>query len=529
MKVALAQVPLFLGDFDRNCDQVLNILKKTGNKADLVIFPEGGLWGYTPKDFLYQDTYFKIQEKKFQIIQKHLAKGLGLLLPSFIKSKDKTYNGVFLFEKNKKPLFFKKRFLPDQGVFFESRYFERGEAEKKNFHWKNQEVQILICEDLWQISTNGTRDLLIAVNASPYTDQKQKNRLKKMRELTKKHKCPSVYLNRIGAQDSLIFDGGSFVLNHEGEVIWQGSFFKPDFKILNIPKKNQNKTKQHKKHKTKPFLNIQEQREQALILGIKDFFLQTGFSKAIIGLSGGIDSALVTYLAVKALGKQNVRAYFLPSSYTQAISFKIVQHLKKTLKIQVMEKNITPLFNTFSKWFFNNKSCLNPLTLQNLQSRLRMLILMSSANESSSLLLATGNKSEIITGYSTLYGDLAGALCPIGDLLKTQVYDLAHFINKKTKVFPKELFSREPSAELAPKQKDRDDLLPYDKLDPLLERILKNQTPQSLEEKALRELIQKQEFKRVQAPPILKVSERDLGESWKYPIAHKFPVYTDPV
>jgi len=409
-------------------------------------------------------------------------------------------------------------------VFFESRYFERGVAEKNCFHWKNQKVQILICQDLWQISPNGTRDLLIAVNASPYTDQKQKNRLKKMRELTRKYKCPSVYLNRIGAQDNLIFDGGSFVLNQDGEIIWQGLFFKPDFKILNILQKNQSKTRQHK---TNPFLNLQEQREQALILGIKDFFFQTGFSKAIVGLSGGMDSALVTYLAVKALGKKNVHAYFLPSSYTQAISFKIVQHLKKTLKFQIIEKNITPLFKVFSKSFFDNKSCLNPLTLQNIQSRLRMLILMSSANESSSLLLATGNKSEIITGYSTLYGDMAGALCPIGDLLKTQVYDLAHFINKKTKVFPKDLFSREPSAELAPKQKDRDDLLPYNRLDHLLEKILKNKAPQSLEEKALRELIQRQEFKRVQAPPILKISERDLGESWKYPIAHRFPFYTD--
>ena len=331
-------------------------------------------------------------------------------------------------------------------------------------------------------------------------------------------------MNRLGAQDSLIFDGGSFALNSQGEVIWQGAFFKTDFKILRISKKDRLKKTRKQNKKTKHFLNLQEQREQALILGIKDFFFQTGFSKAILGLSGGMDSALVAYLAVQALGRHNVTAYFLPGPYTQDISFKMVQQLEEFLKIQKIEKNITPLFETFSSWLFDKKSCSNPITLQNIQARLRALVLMSLANESSSLLLATGNKSEIATGYSTLYGDLAGALCPIGDLLKTQVYDLARFINKKTQVFPKPLFLREPSAELAPKQKDRDDLPSYDKLDPLLEKIFKNQNLLSSKEKKWARRIQNQEFKRAQAPPILKVSERDLGESWRKPIAHKFSI-----
>ena len=524
MKVALAQVQFFLGDFDQNCEQVLKILKTIENRADLLVFPEGGLWGYPPKDFLYHDRCFKIQEKKLQGIHKHLTKGLGLLLPAFVKNKDKIQNGVFLFEKNKKPHFFSKEFLPDQGVFFESRYFEKGKAEKNFFYWKKKKVQILICEDIWKVSPRETADLLITVNSSPYTDQKQKNRLKRMKQLVKKYKCPSIYLNRVGAQDSLIFDGGSFALSSQGEVVWQGAFFKTDFKILRISKKDQLKKTKKPNKKTGYFLNLQEQRKQALTLGIKDFFFQTGFSKAILGLSGGMDSALVAYLTVRALGRQNVKAYFLPGPYTQDISFKIVRQLKILLKIQLIEKNITPLFESVSNWLFDKESGSNPLTLQNIQARLRALILMSSANESSSLLLATGNKSEIATGYTTLYGDLAGALCPIGDLLKTQVYDLARFINKKTQVFPKSLFLREPSAELAPKQKDRDDLPSYDKLDPLLEKIFKDQNLQSSEEKKWARRIQEQEFKRTQAPPILKVSERDLGESWRKPIAHKFSI-----
>ena len=328
----------------------------------------------------------------------------------------------------------------------------------------------------------------------------------------------------MGAQDSLIFDGGSFALNCQGKIIWQGKFFQPDFKILNIFQEDSARNVGQKAQKVKPFLSLQEQREQALVLGIRDFFFQAGFSKAHLGLSGGMDSALVAYLASQALGKNNVKAYFLPGPYTQKISYKIARQLSKRLKIHMTEKNITELFESFVKFFFDEKRDVKSLTLQNVQARLRALILMAEANESSSLLLATGNKSEIATGYATLYGDLAGALCPLGDLLKTQVYDLARFINQKKEIFPKSLFLREPSAELAPQQKDRDDLPPYNKLDPLLEKICKGMDPESSEEKKLIQLIQKQEFKRAQAPPLLKLSEFDLGESWRKPIVHKFSV-----
>ena len=515
MKIALAQAHLPLGDFNQNCRQILDILKKTGNQADLLVFPEGGLWGYPPKDFLYQDLYFKIQDKKFQIINKSLKENLGLILPAFVKKPNNSIqNGAFLFEKGKKALFFPKEFLPNQGVFFESRYFAPGQTEKNVFHWKNKKIQILICEDLWRADLKGSADLFIVVNASPYTDKKQKNRLKKMRELTKKQKAPAVYLNLVGAQDSLIFDGGSFALSQKGERIWQGAFFEPDFKILDISKPAPAK-------KIKAFLNLQEQREQALLLGIKEFFAQTGFSKAILGLSGGMDSALTAYLAAQALGSANITAYFLPGPYTQKISYKIAHQISQRLKIQLIEKDISSTVASFTKWLFNKKA--SSLTCQNVQARLRALILMAFANESSSLLLATGNKSEIATGYTTIYGDLAGALGPIGDLLKSQVYDLASFINKKAKVFPQALFLREPSAELAPKQKDQVELAPYKQLDPILERIFKDQKLHREEKKWLN-LVQKQEFKRAQAPPILKLSERDMGESWRKPLAHKFTV-----
>ena len=520
LKVAIAQTDFFLGDFEKNCQKALGILKQAQKaNSDLLLFPEGGLWAYPPKDFLYQDIFFKIQAQKLKLLQSHLPKGLGLLMPAFIKSKKKLQNGVYLYENNKKPLFFAKEFLPDQSVFFESRYFQSGKVKNNFFYWKKKRIQILICEDLWHDPKMQKPDLLISLNASPYTDQKQKNRLQQMTRLVRKQKCPAVYLNGVGAQDSLIFDGGSFVLNEKAQLLWQGAFFKPDFKSLSIFE-----TKLKKK-KSWNFLQKEEQKKQALVLGIKSFFSQTGFSKAHFGLSGGIDSSLVACLAVQALGPKNVKAYFLPGPYTQKISYKLSQQVAETLKIPLIEKNITSLFHTFLEGFFGGKSSLQSLTKQNLQARIRALCLMAIANQTKSLLLATGNKSELAVGYSTLYGDMAGALCPLGDLLKTEVYKLAKHINKRTKIFPQALLRRSPSAELAPLQKDEDELLAYPKLDKLLKTLLTNKDfVPSKEEKQWIQRIHRQEFKRRQAPPILKLSESDLGESWRRPIAHKFPL-----
>ena len=522
LKIAIGQTDFYLGDFEGNCQKALKTLnqaKKT--KSDLLIFPEGGLWAYPPKDFLYENRLFKIQNKKLKLIRSQLPKGLGLLMPAFVQQKAYLQNGAYLFEKNKDPLFFAKEFLPDQSVFFESRYFQRSKVEKNFFYWKGKRIQILICEDLWHDFEIKKPDLLISLNASPYTDHKQKNRFQKVKKLVQKYKCPGLYLNTVGAQDSLIFDGGSFALDEKGLFLWQGNVFKSDFKSLNIFKKQTSKTKRLQKPN---FLQIEEQKRQALILGIKSFFFQTGFSKAHLGLSGGIDSALVAYLTVQALGKENVKAYFLPGPYTQKISFKMVKKVAENLQITLIEKNITPLFYAFSDWLFGQRSPINSLSQQNLQARIRSLFLLAVSNESQSLLLATGNKSELAIGYSTLYGDMAGALCPIGDLLKTEVYKLTKHINRSAQIFPKALLKRDPSAELAPNQKDEDEILAYKKLDQLLEVLLQNKDFEaSTEERKWIQRIHHQEFKRQQSPPILKLSESDLGESWRRPIAHRFP------
>ena len=512
MKVALAQIQFRLGDFNNNYKNLLKALKKTEGRTDLLVFPEGGLWGYPPKDFLYHKEPFKIQEKKIKQLSKQIPSSLALLLPGFHRDNKQLKNGIFLIEKNKKLRFFAKEFLPDRGVFFESRYFQKGDYQKNFFYCKNKKIQLLICEDFWKISRLKRTDVLIVVNASPYTNEKQKNRLKRLKKLAKKTKQGAIYLNLVGAQDSLIFDGASFALNEKGKKIWQGASFQSDFIILDFPLRG-------KSYPLRKKLDVTAQKEQALILGIKEFFYQTGFSKACLGLSGGIDSALVAYLAVQALGAENVKAYFLPSPYTEKLSFKIVKDLSKNLDLTVFQKDITKLFNFCLKDFFGNR--LTDLTKQNLQARLRMLFLMSQANETSSLLLATGNKSELATGYCTLYGDLAGALCPIADLLKTEVYDMVHFINKKKLVFPKALILREPSAELAYRQKDKDDLPLYSHLDSFLKAFL-DKKEKALVKYSLSRKIHSQEFKRKQAPPLLKLTEKDFGESWRKPIAHQF-------
>ena len=512
MRIALAQALFRLGDFENNYKELLKNLEKVKDQADLLIFPEGGLWSYPPKDFLYHKKYFSIQKQKITQIKKKLPKSLSLLLPGYALLNQKRQNGVFLISADKKTRFFAKEFLPDQGVFFESRYFEKGQIQQNYFFWRKKRIQLLICEDFWKSQSFKKPDLLIVLNASPYTLKKPGRRIKRLKELNKNSREGSLYLNLVGAQDSLIFDGGSFVLNPKGEKIWQADFFKSDFALLSLP---------FKKQKTKKALSLQAQKEKALILGIKEFFYQTGFSKACLGLSGGMDSALTAYLAAQALGPQNIKAYFLPSLYTQNMSFKMVKKLKKSLELSVIEKDISALFHFCLKEFFGNKK-LKSLTKQNLQSRLRMLFLMAQANESSSLLLSTGNKSELATGYSTLYGDSAGALCPIGDLLKEEVYDLARFIHCQKAVFPKELFLRAPSAELDHGQKDSDDLPAYKELDCFLQKVFQGKEPQNEKEDQILKRVRSQEFKRKQSPPILKITERDLGESWRYPIAHRF-------
>ena len=518
MKIALAQTQNSLGDFKENASQVLSFIEQFKNKADLILFPEGGLFSYPPKDFVFREDFFRMQEKELKHIHQKIPNKVGLLLPSFIRRSGHLHNGVFLLEKNKKAKFFTKAFLPNDTVFYESRYFKEGCIDDNVFSWKNKKIQLLICEDLWQVKSVKKVDLFLSINASPYTNKKQKNRLKKAQSLSKKYKCPFFYLNRVGAQDEIIFDGGSFILDEKSSVTWQGKFFKPDFTIYDLNKK------QKPLPIKKLFLEKENQQYQALILGIKDFCHQVNFSKVHLGLSGGIDSALVLYLAVRALGRKNVKSFFLPTSFTSKLSYTIAKELTDRLQVPLKIIDISPLYKKIIETLFSEKAAKNPTSCENIQARIRSLVLMAEANETSSLLLGTGNKSELATGYSTLYGDLCGGLLPLGDLWKTEIYSLVKFINKTDPVFSKDLIQRPPTAELAAGQIDEDHLLPYKKLDVILEKLLQFKAPQTQEEKKVALLLRQSEFKRKQSPPILKLSEQAFGEGRRMPIAHKFPL-----
>ena len=524
MKIALSQSLFRLGDFESNYEKALESLKRAvQEKADLLVFPEGGLWGYPPKDFLYHKAFYKIQDQKLLELKKQLPADLSLLLPGFRQHKKKLQNGIFLLKQNANTRFFAKEFLPDEEVFFESRYFQKGQVVENFFYLKKKRIQLLICEDFWKttlLKKNKSPDLILSVNASPYSQNKKQTRLKRLKALARQSSLGAVYLNLVGAQDSLVFDGASLAVNKRGKAIWEGAVFESDFSVLSLSKDQENSFNVSKKIKKK--IGLEEERERALVLGIKEFFLQTGRSKACLGLSGGIDSALVAYLAAQALGPHNLQAYFLPTRYTKKISFQIVEDLSLRLNLKLIQKDIDPLRIFYQDNFLQKK--LKALTRQNLQSRLRLIYLMTQSNESGALLLGTGNKSELALGYSTLYGDLSGALLPIGDLLKTEVYSLALAINKKHKIFSKKLLSREPSAELAYGQIDSQDLGSYEKIDSFLKGFLKERQSAPSSQLQWIKKIQSQEFKRRQAPLLLKLSDQDLGESWRYPIAHCFPL-----
>ena len=510
MRIAIGQIKSFLGDFKESEKKITALVKKAAGQADLIVFPEGGVFGYPPTDFIKQPRSLKKQTQTLKRIQKSLPSSLRLLIGVFVSTREGLKNGACLLEKNSPIKLFFKKSLSDKDVFFESRHFTPGDIHK-NFLLNNTRIQVLVCEDMWAQPSFSQPDILICLNSSPYTAEKYEKRVQCFKSLVKKHKASGIYVNKIGGQGELLFDGGSFCMNTKGEVSLQCAFFKEDFQIWNRQKKAVKSTTP----------SLQEQREKALVMGIKDFCAQTGFSKVHLGLSGGIDSALVCYLAVQALGAKNITGLFLPGPYTASQSFKIVKNLKKALGFSLREFPIVSLYKQSMKEFFPSKSPLS-LTEQNLQARLRMLFLMAHSNENQSLLLGTGNKSELACGYATLYGDLSGGLMPIGDLLKTEVYQFCRAINKKHLVFSKELLSRPPSAELKPHQTDQQDLPDYKILDPIIKHLMNHNPPRSSLERAIEKKLRASEFKRKQAPPILKISEIAFGKGWQFPIAHKF-------
>lgn len=539
MRIGLAQINSHIGAFEKNKASILNYIKQAKDKScDLVVFPEMSLFGYWPNDLLERPSVVKAQTKTLNTLSTQLPKGIAALVGfvSFNQTQGKKYkNSVALLQKDKKPQIFSKELLPTYDVFDELRHIEKDDLKKNILKFKNKNILITICEDIWSWEKVGTDyaenplkklkgkkiDLVVNLSASPFSKNKHKRREKVTQYTSKLFNSPIVYVNMVGAQDEIIYDGSGFVLDEKGKKQIQCLRFKEDLQVYNF-ETHVNKRKQPTVKKT-PFPIDGQSLREALILGIKDFVTKTGFTRVHLGLSGGVDSALVACLAVDALGAKAVKAVALPGPYSNPQSLKLAKALSKNLGIKCTTYKITDIYKKTNKdleKFFGSK----PLgrVNENLQARLRALILMAISNQENSLLLATGNKSEFATGYATLYGDMCGGLAPIGDLLKKEVYELCEIYNKENELIPSDIISRPPTAELQPHQKDTDSLPPYHELDPSIEKLVVKCSPaySSIDKWTLKAMYQS-EFKRWQAPPILRVSDRSFGHGRRYPITHQ--------
>lgn len=545
--LALAQINPKVGDVQGNLAKICRFIKTAKKKgALLIIFPEMALLGYPPRDLLDRPTLISQAINALDSLIP-LSDTIDIIIGNIAKNKSGKplcNAGYWLAQKKIKTVFY-KNLLPTYDVFDEARHFEPGKLITI-VPFKNKRVALSICEDMWgQTFDHYTRDpfeqlnnqkldWIINLSASPFEKDKNKKRIDRLHYLAKNHQATCIYVNQVGGNDELLFDGNSMVVNADEKLLLSGPIADEKLLYLDLEKNLEKPTpSQNKTHASESLLKV-------LTMGIKDYVHKTGFQKVILGLSGGIDSALVATLAVKALGAKNVTALFMPSRYTSKESGRDSRELAKNLGITLKEISIDPIHSQFLKEFKkvfyiknikNIKNKKEDATEENIQARIRANWLMAFANKEQSLLLTTGNKSEIAVGYCTLYGDMCGALNPIGDLYKTEVYQLAEWINRKTEVIPKNILTRAPSAELRLNQTDQDSLPDYAELDFILKKLVEEN--KNVEEiialgtnktiaKKVNHLLQISEHKRRQAAPILRVSSKAFGMGRRYPIAASY-------
>lgn len=503
MKWILCQIKSTLGNFEQNRKNIQSLIQKY-KSFDLLIFPEMHLMGYPPEDLLEKTHFIKKQEKELKKI-KCSKDGPAVLFGACATGKNQIFNSAIFKHRNTTKIFHKK-FLALSDTFDEKRFFSSSKNEFNILNFKNKRILILICEDLWKIQKlPKSISAVICINASPFFPEQIKNRISYAQKIVKKTKTPLIYLNTVGTQDELIFDGSSFVLNQKGELSIQGDSFKEQILSLN--------PWDLKKQKTRKKISNIQMKKSAIQLGIKNFISQSGFKKVHLGLSGGLDSAFLACLLVDVLGSKNVTAFFLKGPFNPQLSQNLSLELSKELDIQWIEQ---PIISAY-KHICRQQKKLSSIARQNIQARLRALFLMAYSNTHHSLLIGAGNKSEIALGYATLYGDLSGALFPIGDLYKTEIQKMAQtFYSSKTM---NKILKRKPSAELLKNQFDEDDLPPYKTLDPILKKLIeKRKWPKTSLEKEIFSKILKTEFKRKQTSVILKVSSKSFGKGRRYPI-----------
>lgn len=543
MKLAMAQINPTIGDFDGNMAKMREAIQKaTAFDADLIVFPEMTTTGYPPKDFLEHQDFIKKNLDLLSILIK-TTKGIAVLCGHIDFSNKETgkplVNAGILFVDGRVLARFSKRLLPTYDVFDETRYFEPAE-DSTLIEFKGKRIGLTICEDIWNDRdffprriyhcdpivelVNKGANLIINISASPYYHGKRELKVEMLRNVARKYGVPVVYVNQVGGNDDLLFDGCSLALGPDGKVCTQAAEFEADLVIFDTERLEGDKRDQP--------LEDQASILNGLIMGTRDYMEKLGFQRAIVGLSGGIDSSLVLYIAVRAFGKENVMGVAMPSPYSSKESVEDARELSKNLGVECRIIPITDIFESYLQSLRPNFQGLDQdVTEENIQARIRGNLLMALSNKFGAIVLSTGNKSEIAVGYCTLYGDMSGGLAVISDVPKTMVYDLTRYINSKEKAIPERVLTKPPSAELRPNQIDQDSLPPYEILDPILDHYIENKKgPNSIAElgydpyvvKQVIGMINKNEYKRKQAPIGLKITSKAFGHGRRYPIAHGY-------
>lgn len=549
MKITIAQINPTIGDLPGNSQKILEAANNAvTEKTNLLLTPELSLCGYPPRDLLLKPDFFEAMDIVLQQLAIDLPPDLGVLVGTVEKNSKahisggkSLYNSVALLHEGKVKQVFHKRLLPTYDVFDENRYFESG-LETNYFTLDSVKIGVTICEDLWNdeeffgkrsYSINPIAELskldvnlIVNLSASPYTFGKQRFREAMLKHSSTRFNKPIIYVNQVGGNDDLIFDGRSFALNQSGEIVSRACGFETDLRQIEFDKLKQDLN----------FSSIADSYEsddeeiwQALVLGVKDYVQKCGFSKVLLGLSGGIDSSIVAAIASAALGKDNVLGVLMPSPYSSESSIQDAEDLAKNLGIKTEKLPIGNLMQSYDKTFaelFANTEF--GLAEENIQSRIRGNLLMAISNKFGYLLLSTGNKSEMAVGYCTLYGDMNGGLAVIADVPKTRVYSICNWLNRSEEVIPQNVLIKPPSAELKPGQVDQDSLPDYEILDDILQRLINDY--QSAEQiiaaghnpevvNRIVKMVARAEFKRRQAPPGIKITDRAFGTGWRMPIA----------
>lgn len=544
MKIALAQINPTIGAFEQNAALIYDYTETAkAMGCDLVIFPELSLCGYPPRDLLEQPDFIKDGIAALEhLISK--INGIGVLLGCVTLNPSNQgkpiYNTAVLFDSGHIIGMINKRLLPSYDVFDETRYFEPGQSTTP-IKYKGLNLGVAICEDIWNDPTLFPRhiyktdpvaelagagaDIFISISASPFEIGKSSFRHQLVKHLAVSYSKPFLYINTVGGQDSIVFDGASFAVDCDGEIVCQAYDFSEDLIIFDTSGKT-NKP-------TGIIRNVSSTKEEAIAkaleLALRDYMRRCGFKQVVLGLSGGIDSALTAALATKALGNENVLGVLMPSPFTSQESIEDALELAGNLNIKTLTIPITDIFDSYLQTLhpiFSGKPF--DTTEENMQARIRGMILMAISNKFGHMVLATGNKTELAVGYCTLYGDLTGGFALISDISKTMVYELARYINSIKTVIPERIFTKAPSAELKPNQKDQDELPPYDILDAILELYIeKNTSPSEIVSKGFDPeivrkviaMVSRNEYKRHQSPPGPKVTTKAFGYGRRLPLA----------